>query len=191
MVQVTKHCSATQKMATISCRLVSEKMVRSNETLTLTWVCQKNTQKITLVWPFLFFNWRHHFMVRQQEGSWTKRQTLCSRNSVSKKMDDFTRAGQEKKKNGGCFLHAIQQEDGRKYHTHVCRAARRQWKWWNIPLEPVVRQPEDEGSDEMPCSCRSVSKPYEVPLEVGLVVAGLWLFCQHPGVVRPCHPLAT
>ena len=41
VVQVTKHGSATQKMLTISCRLVSEKLVKSDETLTLTWVCQK------------------------------------------------------------------------------------------------------------------------------------------------------
>ena len=65
-------------------------------------------------------------MVRQQEGSWTKRQK-CYAHVIQSAKRRTTSQGPAKKKtekNGGCFLHASQQEDGRKYHTHVCRAAR-------------------------------------------------------------------
>ena len=58
-------------------------------------------------------------------------------------------------------------------------------------VEVVSQSARDEDSDETLCSCRSVSKPHQVSLEVGLIVTGLRLFGQHPGVIWPCDLLAT
>ena len=52
---------------------------------------------LTLVCPFFFFKWLHHFMVRQQEGSWTKRQK-CYAHVIQSAKRRTTSQGPAKKK---------------------------------------------------------------------------------------------